>query len=258
MGELVLDGVEVRRGERVVLQGVSARLEAGERCAILGSNGAGKSTLLKCVAGVLSPARGEVRFGGVSAAGRGSGEALARERAYLAQAELPDFDFLVEEVVAMGEHAQRRGFGWGDGGERERVRGYLDEMGVAWAMGERVSRLSGGERQRVMMARVLATRARWWLLDEPVASLDMRHQGELFGVVRRHCEEGGGALVVLHDVNWAMESFDRVWVLHQGRLHAQGRPQEVVNEELFEEVFGVKAERVEQGGRVRWFHQREG
>jgi iron complex transport system ATP-binding protein len=118
-----------------------------------------------------------------------------------------------------------------------------------------VMHLSGGERRRVLLARVMATRAGWWLLDEPLSSLDLKVQGVVMDVVRAHCDAGGGAVIVCHDINWVMARCQRVLLCHEGVLWADGPPGDVLTHEAIREVFGVEVTGVGEGERRRWIHQ---
>jgi iron complex transport system ATP-binding protein len=148
----------------------------------------------------------------------------------------------VDEVVAFGLPP-------GLSGARGRAAAgrALDAVGMA-AMGERiVTSLSGGEQQRVHLARVLAqlagdpgdTRARFLLLDEPTASLDLAHQLLVLKLAREHAAAGGGVLAVLHDLNLAAMAADEVLAMEAGRVVARGRPDEVITDRLLAEVYGV-------------------
>lgn len=248
-------------GGQVVLEAWSAVFALGEVVGIVGKNGAGKSTLLRALAGssrrheVLG---GEVLHGAASVLGARARE-LAGWRAYLGQREALAFDYSVAEVVAMGEHTRAgQGFGgWrGESSQRARISGYLDRVGLAGHEERVVSSLSGGEQQRVMMARVLATQATWWMLDEPLVGLDLRYQREVCGLIAEHAARGGGVLWVCHDLNWVMEACTRVLVCDQGRIAHDGPPREVLTREVVHEVFEASIEFVEDDARRYVVHQR--
>ncbi|MFF9426927.1 heme ABC transporter ATP-binding protein [Streptomyces sp. NPDC014746] len=235
-GELVAEavGVRVERGPRTVLDGVGVAVRAGEVLALVGPNGAGKSTLLAVLAADLAPDAGEVRVGGRAAGDWPAGE-LALRRAVLPQDAALSFPFPAGEVVRMGRAP------WA-GTAREAE----DDEAVAAAMAATrtgafatrpFSALSGGERARVALARVLAQRTGLLLLDEPTAALDLRHQELVLRVCRERAEAGDAVVVVLHDLGLAAAHADRVAVLDDGRIAAEGAPSEVFGEELLSRVY---------------------
>ncbi|MFD7546837.1 heme ABC transporter ATP-binding protein [Streptomyces sp. NPDC059816] len=226
--------LSVRLGTRPVLSEVSVTARAGEVLALVGPNGAGKSTLLAALAADQEPAEGTVRIAG-RPAGDWSAADLALRRAVLPQAATLSFPFPVEDVVRMGRAP------W-VGTEREDE----DEEAVASAMtatevtefiGRSFAGLSGGERARVALARVLAQRAQLLLLDEPTAALDLRHQELVLRVCRERAASGDAVVVVLHDLGLAAAYADRVAVLREGRLAAEGEPGRVFTESSLTEVY---------------------
>ncbi|MEU4066148.1 heme ABC transporter ATP-binding protein [Streptomyces wedmorensis] len=235
-GALVAEavGLRIARGGRTVLDGVGIGVRAGEVLALVGPNGAGKSTLLAALAADLVPAAGEVRIGGRGAGDWSAGE-LALRRAVLPQAAALSFPFPVAEVVRMGRAP------WA-GTEREdedepAVAGAMDAAEVAAFAGRPFSALSGGERARVALARVLAQRTGLLLLDEPTAALDLRHQELVLRVCRERAAAGDAVVVVLHDLGLAAAHADRVAVLHDGRIAADGPPSDVLGAELLSRVY---------------------
>ncbi len=244
MTALATRGVALKVGGskgRVVLSGLNLSVNPGECVAIVGENGAGKSTLLRALAGVERVSQGAV-FLGNRELGRMKARELARMRAYLGQREDVGFDYSVEEVVLMGAYA--RGGAWSLGGEEQsaRVRDALSRVELEGYASRSVLSLSGGELQRVMMARVVLAEATWWMLDEPLVGLDIRHQERACALFRKHCDEGGAVIWVCHDLNWVWRVCDRVWVCNGGEVCADGAPEDVLTEELIERVFGVKVE----------------
>ncbi|MFG2758331.1 heme ABC transporter ATP-binding protein [Streptomyces wuyuanensis] len=227
-------GLRVRLGGRHVVDGVDLRARAGEVVALVGPNGAGKSTLLAALAADLAPAAGEVRIGGRPAAGRPAAE-LALWRAVLPQASVLSFPFPVEEVVRMGR-APWAGTPREDRDEAE-VRAAMAATETAAFAARPFSALSGGERARVALARVLAQRTPLLLLDEPTAALDLRHQELVLGVCRARAAAGAAVVVVLHDLGLAAAHADRVAVLRDGRIAAEGAPGEVFRDELLSDVY---------------------
>ncbi|KIF70149.1 hemin ABC transporter ATP-binding protein [Streptomyces sp. AcH 505] len=217
-----------------VLSGIDLAVRAGDVLALVGPNGAGKSTLLAALAGDVPPADGEIRLCGRPAAGWSAAE-LALRRSVLPQAATLSFPFPVGDVVRMGRAP------WA-GTERADE----DEAAVAEAMaatevtafaGRPFSALSGGERARVALARVLAQRTPLLLLDEPTAALDLRHQELVLRICRERAAAGDAVVVVLHDLGLAAAHADRVAVLHEGVIAAEGPPAATFDAELLSRVY---------------------
>lgn len=228
-GSGLLSGSQLRLhlGGCLVLQDVDLQVHLGEMVALVGPNGAGKSTLLRCLSGRLRPERGTVSLLGRSLDQWAPGE-LACHRAVLSQSAPGALGFTVAEVVAMGRAPH------GPRGRRAAVQRALAAVELEALAERRLSELSGGERQRVHLARVLAqldpgageTRPTVLLLDEPTNNLDPRQQLRVLELAAAHVRRSGGACVaVLHDLNLAAGWADRVVLLHQGRVVADGPPE---------------------------------
>ncbi|MDB5971762.1 MAG: heme transporter ATP-binding protein [Hydrocarboniphaga sp.] len=242
---LAASQVSVHRGARLLLDSVSLSITPGEVHAVLGPNGAGKSTLLSVLAGDLKPDSGHVTLDDRELAAWSLGS-LARRRAVLLQQESLRFGFTAAEVVSLGR------LPWGDthhNTQRRIVDESLAAAGVLELAGQRYPTLSGGERARVQFARVLAqlagdgdttAEARYLLLDEPTASLDLAHQYQCLRQMRRFAAAGGGVLAVLHDPNQAMAYADRVTLLRNGRLIATGKPAEVLTPRQLSDLYGIE------------------
>lgn len=241
--------VEFKVGDRTLLDNVSMKLMPGEVGALLGPNGAGKSTLLSAIAGLKPPSRGDILIDGEPLSARQLPQ-LARRRAVLPQDTLVAFDFTAREVVELGRYPHRT---QPSRHEAEIVEAAM-RMTDSWHLADqRLGWLSGGERLRVQMARVLAQiweprpdgASRWLLLDEPTSALDLQHQHGVLETVRDWAtRQQVGVLMVLHDLNLALRYTDRVWVLEQGRLIADGPVREVLDEALLASVWKVRSSAV--------------
>ncbi|MGW7075943.1 heme ABC transporter ATP-binding protein [Streptomyces sp. NPDC054866] len=227
-------GLRVRLGGREVLAGVSLTARAGEVLALVGPNGAGKSTLLAALAADLPAHEGVVRVCGRPVA-EWTARELALRRAVLPQSAALSFPFAVEDVVRMGRAP------WAGTALEEDDDRVVREAMAATEVGEFAARsfsaLSGGERARVALARVLAQRAPLLLLDEPTAALDLRHQELVLRICRERAGAGDAVVVVLHDLGLAAAYADRVAVLRDGGLAAEGAPGGVFTGELLSEVY---------------------
>lgn len=227
-------GVGVDLGGRSVLSDVDLEVRAGELVALVGPNGAGKSSLLGALTGDLPAARGEVLVH-ERAMATWSPIELAQRRAVLPQQVTMTFPFEVGEVVRMGR-SPWAGTSAEDDDEAV-VAAALAEVDATHLAGRRFTTLSGGESARVALARVLAQATQLLLLDEPTAALDLQHQELVLRSARGRVAGGHGAVVVLHDLGLASAYADRVVLLADGRVRAQGSPREVLTSARITEVY---------------------
>lgn len=219
------------------LSGMSAALREGEVNAICGPNGAGKSSLLSCLAGLLAADGGDVLLDDAPLAAMPA-QARARALGYLPQQGDVAWDMSVETLVSLGRIPWH---GAPAGEAQAAIEEALAAMDLIALRRRPVSRLSGGERARALIARVLAGRPHWLLADEPLANLDLAHGKALLGSLRGEAGRGKGVVLVLHDLAAAMNHADRVLVLDQGELAADGPPAEALDEAVIKRVWGVKA-----------------
>ena len=235
---LAATSMTVRVGAKTLLDQLTLAIAPGETVALVGPNGAGKSTLLRALAGEIVPQAGTVALRGRPLKSY-SARTLALHRAMLSQHTTVAFPFTVADVVRMGA---------GDrGGADALVASALAEVDLT-AFGERIiTTLSGGEQQRAHFARVLVQLAcgeaihgpGLLMLDEPTASLDLRHQLDLLEATRRRRARGVTIVAVLHDLNLAALFADRIVVLDHGRIVADGTPADIITDTMLEQVFGV-------------------
>lgn len=237
---LDIDRVSFGYPGRRVLDEVSLRVAPGEFVALVGLNGCGKSTLLRLAAGVLRPDSGRVSMDGADMA-RASRRDAARKVALLHQSAPAVPGLTVRQLVRQGRYATRGPLGMlRVGDDAVTVRAMRDVGVEAWA-DRPVEALSGGERQRVRLALALAQGTPVLLLDEPTTYLDLRHQLEVLQLVARLREDRRlTVLMVLHDLDLAARFAGRLVALRDGRVAAEGPPDQVVTPELLREVFGVE------------------
>lgn len=230
---LAADNLALRRGGREVVTGLSAALEPGTITAIVGPNGAGKSSLLLGLAGLLAPASGSVALDGENLA-RLHARVRAQSIGYLPQTPDIAWDVAVEALVALGR------LPWRDRGTAA-IEAALSALDLEPLRHRPVSQLSGGERARVLLARVLAGEPRWILADEPLAALDLAHQLSLIAYLKACAQAGQGVVLVLHDLGLAMNHADRVLVMKEGQLIADGPPQTALAPDVIAQGWGVRA-----------------
>ena len=232
---LAAKGLVVQHGQRRVLDGVDVQVRPGELVLLAGRNGAGKSTLLRVLLGAWTVDQGEVKLGERPLAAWSARE-RARQLGFVPQQPDCPFEFRGREVVAMGRHPHTPSAA--DAAAIERALQDVDATGFA---DRPVSTLSGGELRRIAVARALATEAPLLLLDEPLSNLDLEHALGLAQLLRQLANMGKGLLVATHDFNLIGPYAHRVVLLHQGRVHAEGSPELVLNANNFATVFGVAA-----------------
>jgi iron complex transport system ATP-binding protein len=230
MSILQSQGLGVTIGKAHLLKSVDLSLESGALTAVLGPNGAGKSTLLKALLGLID------HSGQTSIDGRALSSLTPMNRAkriaYLPQGQSHAWPLSVEAVVALGRHPHR---GHGD----DVVERVLDSMGLAELRHQSVLTLSGGEQMRVSLARALAVEADFLLADEPLASLDPRYQFEIMDVLVHQARSGKGIIVVMHDLALAARYADRIVLMRDGAILADGSPETVLSSENVQSVFNV-------------------
>jgi iron complex transport system ATP-binding protein len=224
-------------GERVALRDVSLSLARGELLGVVGPNASGKSSLIRAITRVVPPLRGEVWLDGLPVRGLSQRELALRVAVVPQNPSLPEA-FTALEVVLMGR-TPHLGLLQSEGrADWAAVRRALEQTD-AWDLADRrIGELSGGERQRVVLARALAQETPLLLLDEPTAHLDVGHQAAVLELVRRLCRSDGKAvLAVVHDLTLAAQYCDRLAMLSEGRLVAQGSPHEVLSPEVVASVY---------------------
>ena len=228
--------VRYRHGREPAVRGVSLDLEAGELVAVAGPNGSGKTTLLKALLGGVPLEQGAVEIGGRPLGTWGARD-LARVVGVVTQREDQLFPLRVREMVMLGRYAELGAFA----AERERDRAVVQEAmeraDVARFADRRTDTLSGGEWQRVRIARALAQQPRLLVLDEPTAGLDVRHEMEVYELVRALTAQGMSALLVTHHLNLAARYADRMLLLHEGRAAGLGPPAAVLTPDTVARVF---------------------
>ena len=235
-GLLEARDLSVTVGRNVLLHDVNLSLYAGEVLAVVGENGAGKSTLLRALSGELRPSSGHVTLDG-KPLGAYSALELARCRAVLSQDQFVSFSFTALEVARMGRHPH------GEANAQSIALEALRLCDAAHLETRVFATLSGGERQRVQLARTLA---QVWdvsdavlLLDEPTSQLDIKHQQATLRMARQAAARGARVLVILHDLNLAGGSADRIVMLSKGRVVVSGKPWEVLTADRIGRVFGA-------------------
>lgn len=237
---LVAKGLSKSYGDQKVLSQVDVRVNRGEFLVILGPNGSGKSTLLKLLVGEEPPGAGSVWLKGKELCHYSLKE-RAQTIAVLAQAGLKDVPFTVEEVVRLGRHPYLGKWPWLRSCDEEIVQRVMEETDVLAFKHRLVAELSGGERQRVAIAKAMAQDPELLVLDEPTTYLDLQYQLAILDLIKEWQQQKQQTVIaVLHDVNLAAQYGDRLLLLKEGKVVQAGSPEEMIQPQLIESVFGVK------------------
>jgi iron complex transport system ATP-binding protein len=237
MSALDFANVSVAYGSRAALSDVTASFDKGAVTGLIGPNGAGKTTLLRTALGFLR-AHGDVRVLGKPLADW-SRESLARSIAYLPQTGDAHWPILARRLVSLGRMPHRAALKPLSAEDNAAIDAALDRCDAREFATRRMDELSAGERARVLLARALATQAPILLVDEPAAHLDPAHQLQLMELLREEARRGAAVIVTLHDLSLASRFCDRLVVLKQGRVIAQGAPDEALSDATLAEGFGI-------------------
>ena len=235
---LAANGVSVRLGGQLVLDGADLATAPGEMVGLVGPNGAGKTTLLRVLAGLLEPEAGGIFLDGRTLAETGA-KALARDLAYLPHGAPCHWPLPVERVVALGRLPHLGPFGQPKPEDAAIIDAALEHADVAAFRTRPVQTLSSGERARVMIARALAQEPNVLLADEPTVALDPYHQLRVLDLLRGHAAAGSAVVAVLHDLPLAARFCGRLVLLVAGRVVADGPPDEVLTPQRLRAAYGV-------------------
>jgi len=230
---LALENLTVRRGARAVVAGVSLRVAAGEFVGLIGPNGAGKTTLMRAALGLL-PADG------MSSLTRLAPDARARAAAWLPQAREINWPVAVETLVSLGRVPHLLPGGRMAAADRAAVAAALAHMNLTALRTRDATTMSGGEQDRALIARALAQETPLLLADEPIAGLDPAAQITTMEVFGQLAAEGRAVIASIHDLGLAVRHCTRLVLLGQGRLRADGAPEDVLTEANLAEVFHVR------------------
>lgn len=233
------------KGSPEVLRDVSFTTQPGEFLAILGNNGVGKSTLLKCFNHILRPDSGQVLLDGEDLLAMSARE-VAKRVAFVSQS-IPSTQMTVHDVVMLGRRPYMK---WGFTEEDHTiVHEAMHRLDVEDMRGRFLNELSGGEKQKVMLARALAQQPKALLLDEPTSALDIRNQYQVLKMVRDICHKDNMiAVVVIHDLNLALQFCDRLLLLKDGQVYRYG-DRSILDSQALQDVYGVNAKVTQIDGR---------
>ncbi len=240
MTDLIAKGLCIERNGRGLVQDASFGVQQGELVVVLGPNGAGKTSMLRGAIGLEPTASGTVFLGGKDLASIPSLD-RAREISYLPQIRPLAWPNTVRDIVALGRFAYGAGTGSLNDVDRVAVERAIKDCDLSELSHRQASTLSGGELARVHCARAFAGETPLLVADEPTASLDPRHRFGLMDLFKHYVDRGGGVLLVLHDIQLAAKYATRLIWMRDGKIVADGPPNETLNEERLANVYGVQA-----------------
>ncbi len=237
--DLQIRQVEYSYFNGTVLHNITIHVKSGEMVGLLGPNGSGKTTLIKLASGVLKPNQGDISLDG-SSLSHLSRKFIARNIAVVPQQFHVPFAFTVNEIVMLGRIPFVKAFTEESETDRQAVNNALGLVAITELQRRRFEELSGGERQKVILAMALAQQPRLILLDEPIVHLDISHQLEILELLRNlNAEQSLTVIAAMHDLNLASLYFNRLVLLKEGRVMADGTPAQVLTEAMIQEVFST-------------------
>jgi len=240
MIKIEMQNVCLGYGRKVVLEDINFQVMPGEMVGLIGPNGCGKSTIIRALSRIITPHSGKILVDGKDVV-RIPRRDLALLLGVVPQMPLLPSVFTAFEVVLMGRNPHLGLFQY-EGPRELAITWRAMERTATHSLAERrVSELSGGEIQCLLMARVLAQETKAILLDEPTANLDIGRQIEILDLIKNLCQENNLAvLAALHDLNLASQYCDRLVLINNGRVHAEGTPREVIVPRNIKEVYGAE------------------
>lgn len=240
MSQLNATDITISADSKTLVDAASFSCAPGELVALLGPNGAGKTSLLRASLGLETPAFGRAVIGTENVSDMTPVQ-RARQVAYLPQTRPLAWPNLVRDVVALGRFSHGVSMGRLHGADLEAVDRALADCQLQDLANRRTDTLSGGELARVHCARALAANAPLLIADEPVAALDPRHQFQIMDLIKSFVGNGGGALVVLHDISLAARYATRIIWMKDGKIYADGKPANMLTPDWLADIYGVRA-----------------
>jgi iron complex transport system ATP-binding protein len=244
---LELSSVSITRGKKQVVHDLSFSVNKPELIGIIGPNGAGKSSLMRAIAGLL-PFSGSIWLDNISMTTLRA-EKIARRLAYLPQERVVHWPLTVKEVVMLGRIPHRKAFGSASRDDIKAVDEAMRHLEISKLANRSFSTLSGGEQARVLIARMAAQETQLIIADEPTSGLDPSHQIGLMQLFQTFVASGKTVLTSLHDLPLSSRWCDRILLIKEGRVVADGAPDAVMTVERIAEVYGVQAVKSTVNGR---------
>lgn len=240
MIELEMQNVALGYNHQPILHDINLKASPGELLGIIGPNGCGKSTLIKAFSRIINPLSGTILVSGKVISGIARRE-LARLVGVVPQIPLLPSTFSAFEIVLMGRNPHLGLFQSEGPRDWDLAQQAMEKTATQSLAGRRVNELSGGEIQCLLIARALVQETKAILLDEPTANLDIGRQVEILGLMKDLCRSNRLAvLAALHDLNLAAQYCDRLILIHDGHIHAEGEPSQVITDANIKQVYGAE------------------
>ena len=236
--------LHVGYGSKEIVHGATFSAERGEFVCIIGANGCGKTTTLKCMLGLLPPFSGTVHVDGHDTLGMTEKE-RARHFAYIPQAHTPPFPYSVGDVVMMGRTPYINTLSHVTYEDRAVAYDAMALLGIEGLAAQTYTELSGGQQQLVLIARALSQQTDVLVMDEPTASLDFGNQQMVLRQMKNLTRSGTSVVMVTHDPDHALFCADKVVVMHEGRILAEGAPDDVMTDECLHTIYDTHVRIVE-------------
>ena len=248
---LQLQGLTIGYEEKTIISDINAEVQTGELIGIIGRNGAGKSTLLKTIRGLLPAKAGQVLYFGKPLVSYGEKE-LARRVAYLQQNVETGFGYTGLDIVLTGRYPYMKWWESEKDEDKELARDCMSYTGTLDLAERPVTEVSGGQKQRILLAKVLAQQTPVLFLDEPTTGLDMVYREEIFRFARELANMGKTILMVVHELDLAAAYCSRIFLLGEGKLLADGTPEQVFTETLLSRAYeaDISVEQNPKNGRL--------
>jgi len=231
---IALKNITVKYGAKTVVDDVSAEAKAGAFIALVGPNGSGKSSLLKAIAGLI-PYSGSTSL-------PQNARARARTLSYLAQNSTAPNHRLVEDIIGLGRTPFLGPLATMRERDNQAVQAAAKACATAQFFGQTFGTLSGGEQMRVHLSRALSTKAPTLLADEPTTALDPYYQISVMNILQKESRNGTTVIAALHDLKLAQKFTDRIWVMHKGKLVANGPASTTLTDDILKTVFHVTSD----------------
>ena len=240
------ENINITLEKNNILKGINIEVDNKEVVGIIGPNGSGKSTLLKCIYMVLKPNDGAILLDNVDIKDMTVKESSKR-LAVLSQHNNCNFDFTVKDIVLMGRSPHKKFMERDNKEDYDIVNEALKKVDMFEFKDRSFQSLSGGEQQRVILARALAQQPQCLILDEPTNHLDIKYQLQLMRIVKGL---GIEVIAAIHDLNIAAMYCDKIYVLKDGEIIKNGKPKDVLTQELIKDVYEVDSEVIVNEERV--------
>ncbi len=233
------DGVSLKRSNRLLVNNVSVNLAAGELVGLVGPNGAGKSTLLNLLAGLVKSDSGTVLLDNKNI-NKISLQQKSQRLAWVAQSGPVNWPLTVERIIALGRRPHLSAWQKLSREDKAAIEYAIAATDCEALRHQDATTLSGGERTRMLLARAIAAQPKVLLADEPIAALDLKHQLQTMQLLRKFAMQDKACLVVLHDLSLAYRYCDRLYLMNEGSIVAEGQPCDVLSHEHLQSVYGVE------------------